>query len=295
VAEIILTYTLINGGVFALLAIGFSLIFGVARVINMAHTAFLMLALYIQWFLMYQQGWGILEAIAVAVVVTTLLGFLVYRFIIDRVREHHGAVLLITIAIAMMIEQILSWHMMNTVGTTETRMIRPLIFGYVEIFGVRVLNQHLLTLGIAAVMIIIVWLLLTKTKMGIAIRATAQDAEVANLMGISTSRILLICMVIATALAAVAGILEGPLEGIRPTMWGSPLVMTMVIVVLGGLGSIKGSIIGAFIIAFVGQLSAFLLPQGGYLIETFVLLAMVIVLVVRPGGLFGIMLEEERL
>lgn len=294
-AEIILTYTLINGGVFALLAIGFSLIFGVARVINMAHTAFLMLALYIQWFLMYQQGWGILEAIAVAVVVTTLLGFLVYRFIIDRVREHHGAVLLITIAIAMMIEQILSWHMMNTVGTTETRMIRPLIFGYVEIFGVRVLNQHLLTLGIAAVMIIIVWLLLTKTKMGIAIRATAQDAEVANLMGISTSRILLICMVIATALAAVAGILEGPLEGIRPTMWGSPLVMTMVIVVLGGLGSIKGSIIGAFIIAFVGQLSAFLLPQGGYLIETFVLLAMVIVLVVRPGGLFGIMLEEERL
>jgi branched-chain amino acid transport system permease protein len=72
-------------------------------------------------------------------------------------------------------------------------------------------------------------------------------------------------------------------------------VTIMVIVVLGGLGSIKGSIIGAFIIALVEQLSIFLLPEGGYLVDTFVLLAMVIVLVVRPGGLFGIILEEERL
>ena len=294
-AEIIIIYTLVNGGVYALLAIGFSLIFGVARLINLAHTAFLMLAIYLMWFLLYQQGWGMFEAIAVAVVGVTLLGLLVYRFILDRIREHHAAVLLITIGLAMIMQEAVSWHMLDTVGTTATRMISPLISGYVDIFGVRVLNQHLLTLVVAAVIIIAVWLLLSKTKLGIAIRATAQDAEVANLMGISASRILLLSMGLATALAAVAGILYGPLEGVRPDMWGAPLVTTMVIVVLGGLGSIKGSIIGAFIIALVGNLCNFLLPGGGYLVQTFVLLTMVIVLVVRPGGLFGIMLEEERL
>ena len=294
-AEIIAIYTLANGGVYALLAIGFSLIFGVARVINMAHTAFLMLAIYIMFYLMRIQGWGMFEAIAVAVVGVTLLGLLIYRFIINRVREHHAAVLLITIAIAMILEQFVSWNMMATVGTTDMQMIQKLIPGYIDIFGVRVLIQHLVILGATAVIIIILQLLLTKTRMGIAIRATAQDAEVANLMGISASRILLISMGIATFLAAVAGILWGPLEGIRPGMWGNPLVITMVIVVLGGLGSIKGSIIGAFIIALVQQLSMFLFTQGGYLVTTFVLLAMVIVLVVRPGGLFGIMLEEERL
>jgi branched-chain amino acid transport system permease protein len=290
VAAIIITYVLVNGGVYALLAIGFSLIFGVARLINLAHTGFFMLAAFGLYYCTRSLGLGYIEAIAVAVVVVTLLGILAYRFIIDRVREHAAAVLLITIALVMIMENIMLWAFRG-----ETRGVAPLISGSVDIFGVNVLNQHIATLCIVVVVIIVVQLLLTKTKIGIAIRATAQDAEVANLMGISVSRIMLITMGIATVLAAVAGIMLAPINGVRPDMWQTPMVITMVIVVLGGLGSIKGSIIGAFIIATVEQLSAFLLPQGGYLIDTFVLLAMVIVLVVRPGGLFGIILEEERL
>jgi branched-chain amino acid transport system permease protein len=177
----------------------------------------------------------------------------------------------------------------------ETRGVLPIIGGYVEIAGVRVLNQHLLTVGIAALAIIMVLLLLTKTKLGIAIRATAQDAEIAGLMGISASRILLVTMGLSVALAVVAGILLAPLEGVRPGMWGAPLVTVMVIVTLGGLGSIKGSIIGAFIIALVEQMASFLIPEGGYLTGTIILLAMVIVLIVRPAGLFGTMFEEEKL
>jgi len=114
-------------------------------------------------------------------------------------------------------------------------------------------------------------------------------------MGISVPRTLLISMGIATALAAVAGVLVAPLWLIYPQMWTSPLVMVMVIVVLGGLGSIKGSFIGAFIIALVETLVVFMVPGGSYLQVAFALLAMVIVLVVRPGGLFGIVFEEERL
>jgi len=140
-----------------------------------------------------------------------------------------------------------------------------------------------------------IWLLLTKTKLGIAIRATAQDTEVANLMGINVSRILLIAMGVAAALSAIAGIVVAPLWVVYPYMWMNPLVMIMAIVVLGGLGSIKGSLIGAFIIGLVEAAVVFYLPGGAFLRSAIALLVMVIILVVRPEGLYGVVFEEERL
>jgi branched-chain amino acid transport system permease protein len=288
--DLIIIFTLVKGGVYALLAVGFSLIFGVARLINLAHTGFYMLAAYGVWYFSYQLGLGIIESIIIAVVAVTLLGILSYRFVIDRIREHHAAVLLITLGLAMAFEQF-----MYLFFTGNYKTIPDYVSGFVEISGIRVLNQYVLALSMVAVMIIVVMLFLTKTKLGTAIRATANDAEIASLMGISVPRTLMITMGIATALAAIAGVVMAPSVIISPALWSSPLVMMMVIVVLGGLGSIKGSIIGSFIIGFVETLVTITLPQGGYLKTTFVLLVMVIVLLVRPGGLFGIMLEEERL
>jgi len=288
--ERIIIGTLVTGGVYALLASGFSLIFGMAHIINLAQTAFYMLAAYGMYLFTQQIGLGVIESIVITIVATTLLGILCYRLLINRIRQHLVAVLLITIALALLFEQLmLLFYGAHYLSTPY------LIGGFTEILGVRVLNQHLLTLGIVAVVIIVVWLLLSKTKLGIAIRATAQDAEVANLMGISVPRTLLLTMGIATALAAVAGIAVAPLWTIYPYMWTSPLMMVMVIVILGGLGNIKGSFIGAFIIALVEVLVVSLLPSGSFLKMVFAMLVMVIVLVVRPGGLFGIVFEEERL
>jgi len=290
VIERIIISTLVTGGVYALLASGFSLIFGMAHIINLAQTAFYMLAAYGMYIFTRQIGLGVIESIIITIVSVTVLGLLAYRLLINRIRQHIVAVLLITIAIAMFFEQLMlrifGAHYLSTAY---------LISGYTEILGVRVLNQHLLTLGIVAVVIVIVWLLLAKTKLGIAIRATAQDAEVANLMGISVPRTLLMTMGIATALAAVAGIAVAPLWTIYPYMWTSPLMMVMVIVILGGLGNIKGSFIGAFIIALAEVLVVSLVPAGSFLKMVFAMLVMVIVLVVRPGGLFGVVFEEERL
>jgi len=290
VFELIIVSTLVTGGVYALLAIGFSLIFGNARVINMAHTAFFMVGAYGLWYFMRELGLGAIESIAIMVPAVTLLGLLAYWFLINRIREHHAAVLLMTVALALVFQEIF-------IGlfASHYRSIPYLISGYTEILGIRVLNQHLLSLGIVAVVIVVVWLVLTKTKLGIAIRATAQDAEIANLMGISVPRTLLITMGIATALAAIAAVVVAPLWTVYPYMWNAPLVMVLVIVVLGGLGSIKGSIIGAFIVSLVEVLVATLMPSGAYLKLMFALLVMIIVLVVRPGGLFGITFEEERL
>ena len=281
---------LVTGGVYALLALGFSLIFGVARMINLAHTAFFMLAAYGMFFCSYQLGLDPISSIILSIVVTTLVAVASYKVFIDRIREHQVTVLLITIALAMVFQEL----MLLAFGA-HFRAAPALIPGYLEVLGVRITNQQLLSVGIVLVVLVCVWALLLRTKLGLAIRATAQDAEIANLMGISVSRVLLITMGIAAALAAVSGVVVAPLWVVYPYMWLSPLVMVMAIVTLGGLGSIKGSVIGAFIIAFVETLVVFLVPAGAFLKLAFALLAMVIILVVRPEGLFGVIFEEERL
>ena len=282
--------TLVTGCVYALLAIGFSLIFGNARVINMAHTGFFMLAAYGLYYLIRRVGLDTPWAIIISLVAVTLVGILAYRFLINPIREHHAAVLLMTVAIALVFQE-----SMTAIFSSLYWSIPSLISGSVDILGVTVANQRLLILGVVAVVIIGVWLILSKTKLGIALRATAQDAEVATLMGISVPRTLMITMGIATFLAGVAAVVVAPIWTIYPAMWSLPLVMVLVIVVLGGLGSVKGAIIGAFIIALVETAVAVLMPQYSYLRVVFAIVAMIIVLIARPGGLFGVLFEEERL
>ncbi|MBM3149678.1 MAG: branched-chain amino acid ABC transporter permease [Chloroflexi bacterium] len=282
--------TLMTGGVYALLAVGFSLIFGVARMINLSHTAFFMLAAYGMFFVTSQLGLNAIAAILISLVATILIALASYKLFIDRVREHEVTVLLITIALAMVFQE----FMLLAFGA-HFREAPRLIPGFFQLLGVRITYQQILSVGIVLIVLICIWALIAKTKLGIAIRATAQDTEVANLMGINVSQILLVTMGIASAMAAIAGVVVAPLWVVYPYMWMSPLVMVMAIVVLGGLGSIKGSFIGAFIIALVETTVVFLLPGGAFLKGAFALLAMVIILIFRPEGLYGVVFEEERL
>jgi len=258
--------------------------------INLAHTAFFVLAGYFMYYFMRTLSWGAIPSIVVTVVGVAIVGVLVYRFLLDRVRQHQQAVLLITVALAMAIQEILLAIFGEFYRSSPT-----LIPGITEILGNRVENQYIFIVGVAAVVLIFLWLLLSKTKLGTAIRATANDAEVASLMGINVSRTLMITMGLATGLAAVAAVLVGSIWIIYPMIWMQPLTVILVIVVLGGLGSIKGSFIGAYLIALVEVLAIQFMPQGAFLAMPLMLLVLVIVLVVRPGGLFGIILEEERL
>ena len=281
---------LVTGGVYALLAVGFSLIFGVARMVNLAHTSFLMLAAYGMFYTTYRLGLDVFTAILITLVATTIIGLASYKLFIDRIREHQVTVMLITLALATIFQEC----MILAFGA-HFREAPTLIPGYIEVMGVKVSYQHLLTIAVVAVVLFAMWVLLSRTKLGIAIRATAQDTEIANLMGIDVSNILLVTMGIAAALAAIAGIVVAPLWVVYPYMWMSPLVMIMAIVVLGGLGSIKGSLIGAFIIGFVEVAVVFYLPGGSFLRGAIALLVMVVILVVRPEGLYGVVFEEERL
>jgi len=128
----------------------------------------------------------------------------------------------------------------------------------------------------------------------LAIRSTAQDREVANLMGMNESRVAMITMGISVGLAAFAGAVVVPLTIVNPHMWMHPLIMMLAIVVLGGLGSLKGSFAGAYILGFTEALVVFLIPLGAFLKGSVALSVMIMVLLIRPEGLFGIAFEEER-
>jgi len=272
-----------------LLAVGFSLIFGVARIVNIAHTAFYMLAAYCFYALLVKGGLGFAAAAAISVVAVTLLSVLCYRLVIEPVREHEAAVLIATIALALIFQELMLFsfggHYLGIPSTLE---------GGIRVLGVSIPYQRLLILVVAAAMLAIVWFVLYRTRLGLAIRATANDLEVANLMGMNVQRIAMATVALSVALAAIAGVVVAPVFVVDPFMWLAPLVTMLAIVVLGGLGSMKGSLIGALVIGYVEAITVFALPAGAYLKGAVALAIMVAVLLVRPEGLFGVAFEEER-
>jgi branched-chain amino acid transport system permease protein len=172
--------------------------------------------------------------------------------------------------------------------------VPSLIKDYFTVFGVKVSFQQLLTFFVALIVMLVLWFFLFKTKLGLAIRSMAQDREVANLMGINESRVAMITMGISVGLAAFTGAIVVPLTVLAPLMWMHPLIMMMAVVVLGGLGSLKGCFIGAYILGFAEALVVFLVPAGAFLKGAVALSIMILVLLIRPEGLFGVTFEEER-
>ena len=280
---------LITGSMLALLAISFSLIFGVARIVNIAHTAFYMVAAYCIFSLTGKFGLNPIVGMMIAVAVVTVLGLLAYKFLIDPIREHEAAVLIATIALAMIFQEAVM-----LIYTGDYRTVSALIEGYFIVTGVKVFYQQLLTFGVVLVILGLLWVLLMKTKLGLAIRSTAEDREVANLMGMNDSRLAMITMGISVALAGFTGAVIAPLTVLSPFMWMEPLIIMMAVVVLGGLGSIKGSFVAAYILGFTEALVVFMIPKGAFLKGSVALTIMILVLLLRPEGLFGVYFEEER-
>jgi branched-chain amino acid transport system permease protein len=285
----ILVTGLVNGGVYALLAVGFSLIFGVARIVNIAHTAFYMLAAYLFYTLLVKAGLGFALSGVLAVAAVTLLSVVCYWLVIEPVRQHDAAVLIATIALGYIFQELMlisfGGHYLGIPSTLE---------GAVRLLGVSIPYQRLLILVVAAAVLGLTRYVLYRTRLGLAIRATANDLEVAGLMGMNVQRVAMATVAISVALAAIAGVVVAPVFVVDPFMWLSPLVTMLAIVVLGGLGSLKGSLIGALIIGYVEAVTVFALPAGAYLKGAVALAIMVAVLLARPEGLFGVAFEEER-
>lgn len=285
----ILVVGLVNSGIYALLAVGFSLVFGVARIVNIAHTGFYMVAAYLLYTLLNLARLNFFLSVLLSVAGVTLLSVISYKLVIEPVRQHEAAVLIATIALALIFQE----SLLRIFGG-HFRGNPTILEGAVEIAGVRVSYQQLLTLAVVAAVLAGTWFLLHRTRLGLAIRATANDLEVANLMGMDVRRVAMLTIAISAMLAAIAGAVVAPLTVVDPLMWLAPLIVILAVVVLGGLGSLKGSMVGALIIGYAETLTVFLVPAGAFLKGTVALSLMVIVLLLRPEGLFGVAFEEER-
>jgi|BarGraNGADG00212_2_1021979.scaffolds.fasta_scaffold00552_9 branched-chain amino acid transport system permease protein len=286
----ILVSGLVTGGMYAILAVGFALIFSVGRIVNMAHTAFYMVAAFLIFIGTSMLKFGLPLSIAGAIIITTLLGIICYKLFFDRVKEHESTVMIISMALAMLLQEIL---LLKFGG--EYRGISSFLEGFVEIGGTRVSYQHLFAIVCTGGILLGLWLWLSRTRIGKAIRAVAQDPEIANLMGIHVSNMYLIVMAVSAGLAGVAGAVMGPINMISPLMWAHPIVIVLASVILGGVGSVAGAVVGAFILGYVETLVVFLIPGGSFLGGPIALCIMVLVLLIRPEGIFGVFFEEERL
>jgi len=219
-----------------------------------------------------------------------LFGLVVYRLLFDRVKAHQTATMMISFSLAILIQEVV-----KGIYSTQVHRIPPFISGFVQILNTRVSWQNVLVFCVSIGVIILIWILLKKTRWGNVIRAIADDIEIANLMGIDVGRMCSITVGISASLAAIAGILVGPLYMVEPNMWLSPFIIILAICVLGGMGSIKGAVIGSLILASVESVVIFLVPEGAYFKDGVALSVMIFMLLLRPEGIFGIVFEEERL
>ena len=276
----IIIYGAVSSAIYAMLAVGFTLIFGVARVLNLSHGAFYALGAYFTYTYNGLLGIPLLVAAVLAVATVAALGVAMERVMVRPLRDSGLAVLMITLAMSLLIEQVL----LLTFGS-ETQNVQSLVSDKVTMFGVDIGGQRLLALGVGVVLISGLWLVIQRTRLGNAILAVSQDAEGAQYMGININRVFGGVMGLSAALAAAAGVLAAPFSKVEPGMGLLPMTKAFSIVILGGLGSIRGSLLAAAVLGFSETLVGYLVSSS--LTELVSLVVILLVLILRPAGLLG--------
>jgi len=277
----------ILGGIYALLSLGFTLIYGVSGVINLAHGAFFMLGA----FMFSAFGpLGVIPALILAVIFVGFSGSIVYRLTIHPLLGDDVAIMVVTVSLALVLQQLI------LLAFGFSAPVAPLVSGLTVVWGVPVIHMKLLAFALSLGLFFGLWIFIAESKVGAAMRAVSQDREVAMLMGINTERLYMLTMGISAGFATLAGVFIGSaLLGGQASafMWLQPLFISFAIVVLGGLGSIKGTLIGSFIIAYAEHCVVNLAPQGGQIVAAVPIIIMVLIILIRPKGLFGKRIEME--
>jgi len=274
---------IIKGSIYSLIAVGLSLIFGIMGLINFAHGELYMLGAYVAFFACSLFHLPPIISLFVSMAVVFGVGMIIEGTAIHHMRQKKSPllyVILLTFGISIFLQNLvlIVW------GATYKRN-PPILKGAFSMGPIIQSNQRVLVLVIALLIMITVYLVIKKTKLGRAIRATAQSLDAAVLMGINVDRVYMLTFGIAAALAAAAGSLIAPMFYIYPTMGVSPVLKAFVIVILGGLGSIGGAVLGGFIIGIAESLTAAYISSQYEAAVAFGL--MMALLIFKPSGLFG--------
>ena len=268
------------GGVLFILAAGFSLIFGLMRIANLSHGAYFMLGAYVG-LSMLRSGASFVVAMLVAGLAVGCLGAVVERVVLRRLAGNPLSQVLATLGIAFVIADFCLWFWG---GDPQPVSPPAALEGAVRVFGLAFPLYRLAVLLFAMAVALALWLLLEKTRIGMMIRASVDDMQMARSVGIPAPWLYVLVFSLGTALAGIGGVVAAPILSVYPGMEADTLPLALVVVILGGLGSLFGAFVGSFVVGFIYTFGQVLLPDLAYII---LFLPMVVILAARPRGLFG--------
>ncbi|MDX1414328.1 MAG: branched-chain amino acid ABC transporter permease [Candidatus Promineifilaceae bacterium] len=282
------TQALINGimlgGFYAVMVLGFSIIWGVMGVINLAHGEFVMVGAYLTWYIHKQFGWEPFATILVVLVIMFGAGYILQRILINRIIERPYLIsLLVTFGLAIIIS-----NSFKLIFTATPRTVDTMFSGFWRFGNVTVPITRSLIMAAALIIMTLLYLFLHYTKLGKSIRAAAQNREAARIVGIEIGSVYALTFAIAIALTGAAGTLISPIQPVYPFMGSALTLKAFAITALAGLGSIPGALFGGIFLGLIEVLIATFVPGVGTnlgIVSSYIIL--VIVLVVRPQGLFG--------
>jgi branched-chain amino acid transport system permease protein len=270
---------LVNGFLIALIALGLALIFGIMRIINMAHGDLYMLGA-VGAVMLSDTGISFWVSLVVLPLVLGGLAMPFERYVLRPLEENALATMIATLGLSFILQQLA----LITFGGQPRRLAEPVQFS-VQILGTTFPGYRLVAAAIGIVLLAVVWFLVYRSKLGLSLRATIERPDIADAMGINTSRVRAGSFGLGTALAAAGGVLAAPINNVSHQMGAGILLVAFIVVIVGGLGSLGGALLVALVMSSVeGGVTAFVTPVEA---QIGVLLLMSLVVLVRPRGLFG--------
>ncbi|HXT79564.1 MAG TPA: branched-chain amino acid ABC transporter permease [Acetobacteraceae bacterium] len=273
---------LINGAFYAMLSLGLAVIFGMLNIINFAHGALFMMGAFTAWMLLSYAGIGYFPALILAPLIVGVFGVIIEKTIICRLYKlDHLYGLLLTFGMALVIQGLYR----NAYGSSGLPYRIPDILQGATNLGFMYLPNYRGWVVLAALVVCLAtWAIIEKTSLGATLRAATENAPLVQAFGVDVPRLITLTYGGGVALAAFAGVLAAPIYSVNPNMGDNFIITVFAVVVIGGMGSIMGSIISGFALGVIEGLTKVFYPQGS---ATVVFLVMVIVLLVRPRGIFG--------
>lgn len=270
------------GGVYGIMALGMSLIWGVMKIINVAHGALIMLGAYFGFWTFTLLGWDPFLALPATIAVFFVIGYVIQRFLLNLiVQAQLFLTLLITFGLGVVLE-----NLVRLLWSSDLRQVTPRYQGaHIDVGGLTIPHVRLGVFFTAAALSVIFLLIIDRTRLGRAIRATAQDLRAARLIGIPVAHIYAVTFAMGAALAGAAGVMWGTLFPITPTMGGPLTLKAFAVNVLGGLGTMMGPLLGGVVLGVIEAFASTYLGPTYANVFSFGLL--VLVLTIRPTGLLG--------
>jgi branched-chain amino acid transport system permease protein len=273
---------LINGSFYALLSLGLAIIFGLLNVINFCHGALYMLGAFVAWFLLEKAGLGYWPALLIAPVIVGIFGVFIEKVFLKRLvglDPLYG--LLLTFGIVLFLQGLFSnWFGSSGMPYEMPKQLQggqALPFMYLP-------NYRVWVVGVSLVVCLGAWAIIERTRLGSRLRAATENAPLVGAFGIDVPRLVTVTYGLGVALAALAGVLAAPIYRVSPLMGADLIVVVFAVVVIGGMGSILGSIVTGFSLGVLEGLTKVFYPEAS---NTVIFVVMAIVLLVRPAGLFG--------